>query len=140
VTTSDGFQIQFPPSAVTETTIITYRETAALAQPPPSSVIALRSFTLEARTSNGQPVTQFLQPFTIIVTYTDAQVAALGISESSINLAFWNGNAWVPMLPCAGCDGVDPVNNRVTVVAAHFTEFALTGQTTFYLFLPFVTR
>jgi hypothetical protein len=111
----------------------------APAQPPPSGVIALHSFTLEARTSNGQPITQFLQPFTIIVTYTDAQVAALGISEASINLAYWNGDAWAYMLPCAGCS-IDAVNNHVSVVASHFTEFALTGQTTFYLFLPLTVR
>jgi hypothetical protein len=81
------------------------------------------SFLLEAHDSAGQPITQFAQPYTLVISYTDEQLAALGIDETDLNLAFWNGSAWVNVLPCAGC-GVDTINNRLTAVLDHFTEFA----------------
>lgn len=67
------------------------------------------------------------------------ELAALGIDESSLNVAFRNGTLWADILPCTGC-GVDIVNNRVTVVLDHFTEFALIGDTKPRLFLPIVSR
>jgi hypothetical protein len=36
----------------------------------------------------------------------------------------WNGTAWIAILPCAGCS-LDTVNNRITAVLDHLTEFAL---------------
>ncbi len=62
VTSGDGSSIQFPPGAVTSTVIITYTGLAGPSQPLPGGQSALRSFTLEARTSSGQSVTQFAQP------------------------------------------------------------------------------
>ena len=63
----------------------------------------------------------------MVISYTDEQLAALGVDEADLNLAFWDGSAWVNVLPCAGC-GVDTVNNRLTAVLDHFTEFALAGS------------
>ena len=88
---------------------------------------AVSVVSLEARDSNGQPVTHFDKPYTLVISYTDEQLAALGIAEADLNLAFWDGTAWVNLLPCAGC-GVDTVNNRLTAVLDHFTEFALVGS------------
>src|SRR4029079_9066094 len=84
------------------------------------------SFTLEARDGNGNLISHFDKPYTLVLSYTDEQLAALGIAEADLNLAFWNGGAWVNVLPCAGC-GVDTVKNRLTAVLDHFTEFALLG-------------
>ena len=99
----------------------------------------LRSFTLEARTQDGQPITQFEQPYTMHIDYTDAQLAAENLSEASIEVLFWVGAKWVSLLPCDGC-AVDPVNNRVTVKLNHFTEFALAANGMRYVFLPLTTR
>lgn len=73
-------------------------------------------------------------------------LAAAGITDpATLNIVFWNGNAWTPMLPCAGCS-IDTVNRIVTVVADHFTDFALVGAgaTTIpqqnAVFLPLVQR
>jgi len=123
---------------VSSTTTITFRALVAPTQAIPRGLIAVRSFTLEARASNGQIATQFLQPFTLVITYTDAQLATLGISEANLNVMYWNGHGWVLMLPCAGC-GVDPVNNRVTLIADHFTEFVMTGGAP-TLFLPAIEK
>jgi hypothetical protein len=127
VSTADGsFQITFPANAVSSSTTITFRDLVVPTQAIPRGLNVLRSFTLDARASNGQAITQFAQPFTIVITYTDAQLAALGISEANLNVMYWNGTSWMAMLPCAGC-GIDLVNNRITIIANHFTEFALTG-------------
>ena len=95
---------------------------------------------MEARDGSGQPVIQFALPYTLVISYTDEELAALGLSEDSLNVAFWNGSAWVDVLPCAGCS-VDTVNNRITVVLDHFTEFALVGTAAeTKVFLPLVRR
>jgi hypothetical protein len=75
---------------------------------------------------NNNLITQYAQPYTLTISYTDEQLAALGVDQASLNLAFWNGSAWVNLLPCAGC-GVDTVNNRLAAVLDHFNEFALLG-------------
>ena len=143
VTTTDGkFQIQFPANAVATTVTLTHTELRAPSQPLPSGRTALRGFTLEARTGSGQLVTQFQGSYTIVITYTDAELAAQGIVEANLTVAFWNGSTWVDMLPCAGC-GVDTVNNRITIISNHFTEFAVMGSDqppTYRLYLPFVAR
>lgn len=143
VTTTDGkFQIQFPAGAITTTVTITHTNLPAPSRPLPTGRTPLRAFALEARTGSGQPVTQFQGWYTIVITYTHAELAAQGIVEANLTVAFWNGNAWVDMLPCAGC-GVDPVNDRITIVSNHFTEFAAMGSNqppTSRFYLPFVGR
>jgi hypothetical protein len=104
----------------------------------------VRDFELEARAGDGRQVTQFNQPYTMTVIYTDAELAALGLDEASLNVAFWNGNVWEGILPCAGCS-VDTINNRLTLVLDHFTEFVLAGMansstTDYKTFLPLIQR
>ncbi len=140
---ADGkFTITFPPNAVTTTVAVTYTQVLTPTQPLPTGRIGLRYFTLEARDGGGNLVTNFNQPYTLTLTYTDAELVAAGITEGTLNLAFWNGATWVDMLPCGGC-GIDAVNNRVTIVANHFTHFALSGQTngaTFQIYLPLILK
>jgi hypothetical protein len=135
--------VEFPPNAVSSAITVTYAGLFAPTQALDGASSAGRSFTLEARDSGGQRVTQFALPYTMVISYTDEELAALGIDEASLNVAFWNGSAWVDVLPCAGC-GVDTVNNRVTVVLDHFTEFALVaeleGTVEQKVFLPLVQR
>ena len=130
-------RIDFPANAVTGLTTVTYTYMSAPSHALPGGSVALRSFTLEARDNAGQLVTQFLRSYTITLTYTDVQVAALGVSEANLNVAYWNGTAWITMLPCSGCS-LDTVNNRVTIVSDHFTEFALAGRSK--LFLPLILK
>jgi hypothetical protein len=134
--------VLFPPHAVPTNVTVTYNGPIAPSHPAPDGQRVVLGFQLEARTDNGQPVTQFQRPYTLVLDYTDAQLAALGIDEASLNLAYWNGLAWVSMLPCGGCS-VDTINNRVTVVADHFTEFMLMGAmraTNRNVHLPLIQR
>ncbi len=118
--------LSFPPGAVTTPITITYSGLVTPTQSLGGAHSAGSSFTLEARDGNGNLVTHFAKPYTLVINYTDEQLAAQGIAEDELNLAFWDGSAWVNVLPCAGC-GVDTVNNRLTAVLDHFTEFALLG-------------
>jgi hypothetical protein len=131
--------LQFPPSAVTSPITVTYTRLVLPTQSLGSARSAGHSFTLEARDGSGQPVTHFGQPYTLVISYTDEELATLGVSEDDLNVAFWSGSAWVDTLPCAGC-GVDTVGNRITVVLDHLTEFALVGGEETRVFLPLVRR
>ncbi|MFN8569150.1 MAG: ELWxxDGT repeat protein [Kouleothrix sp.] len=134
-----GATITFPPGAVSEPITLTYSAPAGPGHPLGGGDRLVRRFTLEAHTLSGQPVTQFLKPYTLVLGYDDATLAALGVAEAGLNVAFWNGSAWVDLLPCAGC-GVDTVNNRVTIVLDHFTEFVLIGGAARWLYMPIARR
>jgi hypothetical protein len=135
ITTSVGVQVQIPAGALTTTTLVTFTSQPAPSQPLNTPV--LQSFSIVATTVGGAPITQFQPPLTLTIDYNEAELAALGLTESTLNVAYWNGAAWVYLLPCAGC-GVDRVNNRITVILSHLTEFAVTSQARVYL--PLVRR
>jgi hypothetical protein len=134
-----ALSLQFPPNAVNSPITVTYTRLVLPTQSLGSARSAGHSFTLEARDGSGLPITHFVQPYTMVISYTDEELAALEVSEDDLNVAFWNGSAWVDTLPCAGC-GVDAVSNRITVVLDHFTEFALVGGEETRVFLPLVRR
>lgn len=134
VTSTLGIQAVFPTGALTDTaTTITFN---SLLVPTQSLVNAVSTFTLEAVNSLGQPVTQFQQPITIIVDYTDTELATLGLDESALSIALWNGSAWVDAATtCTPASTYvrDPVQNRLSVAICHLSEFALFGPARVYL-------
>ncbi|MBX0327775.1 hypothetical protein K2Z83_08810, partial [Oscillochloris sp. ZM17-4] len=135
----DGTSLTFPAGAVPNSITVSYTALFAPAHQPPAGQAIIRSFTLRATGADGGPVTTFAKPYTLRVPYTDAQLAALGISDpTKLNVAYWGGSAWANMLPCAGCR-VDTAGKAVVVVANHFSEFALAGSRT-YVYLPLVRR
>jgi hypothetical protein len=134
--------LQFPAAGIPGPLTVTYAGLVASTQPLGALKSAGITFTFEARDQNGQLVTQFLKPYTMVVSYTDEDLAALGVNEAELNVAYWNGSAWVSLLPCAGC-GVDTANNHMTAVLDHFTEFALISATSNSgqkLYLPLMRR
>lgn len=144
LTGPNGMQLAIPAGAVAQPSMVTV--TTVPPQSLPSNLRALYGFRGLATTLGGQPITTFAKPYTLRIPYSDAQLAALGITDpTTLNLLFWNGSAWTPMLPCAGC-GVDTVNKLITVVADHFTDFAVAGQGaaeapgTAKVYLPLVER
>ncbi|MCE7980383.1 MAG: hypothetical protein DYG89_04270 [Caldilinea sp. CFX5] len=132
--------VTFPPGAVTSTTTVDFRLLASPQQPLPNFSFANRAFTLVA-TANGAPITQFNQPYTMVLAYDEGDLLAAGITDpTQLNLLFWNGTAWAALLPCTGC-AIDTTNRTVTVVLNHFTEFALVGPLPKQaLYLPLIRR
>jgi hypothetical protein len=121
-------QVELPAGLVTTTTVFTYSEFITPTQATSGFAFAGQSFTLVATDAAGQPITTFAGRYTITLNYSDADWQAAGIpAEENLNLYYWNGSAWVAILPCAGCS-LDTVNNRITVVLDHLTEFALLGN------------
>jgi len=130
-----SLSLSFPSNTVAVTTTVTYKGLFAPFQTPYAGRGTVRSFTLEASNADGVSVTQIVQPYTMVVSYTDSALKSLGVAdESSLHLSYWDGRGWVDLLPCAGC-ALDTQNNRLTVRTNRFAEFVLSGRRP-ALFLP----
>ena len=137
VTTDVGISLTVPVGALSTGVTMVIADVATPSQPFADVQAPVRVVTLRALDQSGAEVKTFSQPLTLVIEYTDAELAERGLSEDTLNIAWWNDSAWVNLLPCAGCS-VDKVNNRVIVLVDHFSEFSLTGSAR--LFLPTVTR
>jgi hypothetical protein len=129
------FHVQFPSGSVTRTITLTY--TRYWAGSRPLAGFHIFPFTLIATDGNGNPVTQFLLPYTLVLTYTEDDFRPLGVGEETLRLLYWHNGGWQNLLPCLGC-GIDTRANRATLVANHFTEFTLAAS--HKLYLPLVLR
>jgi hypothetical protein len=75
----------------------------------------------------GDPV--FLEPVTITLHYSDADVA--GINESTLHLVYWTGSMWAEMgNTCLTSTPYvrDPANNVIGVAICHMSQGALVGN------------
>jgi uncharacterized repeat protein (TIGR01451 family) len=128
--------VQIPAGAVDQPTTFVYFNQAAPSHPGRFQ-FAGRSFTLTAfRNNNALDGLTFLQPVTLVIEYTDADVA--GVDEDSLLLFFYDedNGTWSQ-------EGItvvtrDPANNRITLQITHLTEFALGAIGPIYL--PLVAR
>jgi len=136
----DGtIQVTVPANAVITTTHISMTVISTPTQSVGPDKEVLRSFFLAATESNSNTVvSDFAQPVSIVVTYTDDELSQLNISESTLTIGFWNGTSWISLLPCTGCS-VDEANNRIVATVDHFTEFALFSEPKRVL-LPLIRR
>ena len=132
-------QVTVPASAVITTTQISMTVIATPTQSLGTGRKVLRSFLLNAVASDSHViVSDFAQPVSIVVNYTDAELSELAISESILTIGFWDGTSWINLLPCTGCM-LDEANNRIVVTVNHFTEFAVFSEPK-NVFLPLVRR
>ncbi len=143
-TTDPIFTITFPLTAVTEPVNIVYTSpiSPVKEQPLPEGMSELRNFMLTATTAGGDPVTTFAVSYTMELVYTEQELSNARIEdESTLNVAYWQDNVWHPMLPCTGCERT-PDDNRLTIIADHFTDYNLMGETVPLLevYLPIVQR
>jgi len=91
----------------------------------------VRFFDLTAAISEtGQPVVNLEQPVTITVRYTPQELN--GALESTLNLYWHNGAAWVQ----DGLTTVGRASGVLTSTTTHFTSFAVLGQTHRLYLLP----
>jgi hypothetical protein len=144
--TGDGaLDLRFPRRTVGDPVTVNYtRRTLAEVNTPAVGRRAIQAFALDAYADDGATVSQFSEPYTVTLRYSDGQLAGQGIDEASLGLVYWDGTAWMEILPCAGCQ-IDPVRNQVRVVLDHFSEFMLVGNAPvvaapMQLYLPIVRR
>jgi uncharacterized delta-60 repeat protein len=105
-------------------------------------LFAGNAFTLTATDDLGNPVTAFLQPYTLTLDYSDSDWRNAGITdETTLNLYSWDAGSseWVGLLPCTGCS-LDPSANRLTLQFDRCSDFALYGLMSYRIYLPLVVR
>jgi len=130
--------ITVPPGAVSEPVQFTFNPAAT---PPSTGGFQLfgQAIEITAMTRGGAQVTQFNQPITLVIRYSDADAA--GIDEAALQLRYWSDTqqTWV-QVPAM----VDTANNTISASLDHLTLFAILyaqGEADdFELFLPTVNR
>ena len=129
LTSPDGrVQLDFPPDAVSESTVVTYTRRTAPSQSTGGLVFAGTSFEISATDTSGNPVSNFSRTFNMTVAYADNNWQSAGIAnETTLNVYWWDGTAWNGLLPCTGCSH-DTDSNEFVISLDHLTEFALQGQ------------
>lgn len=124
----DGtFIVDFPAGAVAgDTTISVGKQTEPSAAMGGLS-FAGNSIVINAKDANGNPVTTFNQPFTLVVKYEDSDWQSAGITdEANLNVYFYRDGQWEPLFPCDGCSR-DMEKNEFVLKLDHLTEFAVAG-------------
>jgi sugar lactone lactonase YvrE len=136
-TTGGKSTVQIPANALDQPTELVY-EPFTPATRPDNFAFAGSAFELNAYRNNAlMENLQFQQPVTVILEYTDADVA--GMDETRLMLHRWDpaASAWVD----AACGAYDrqPAQNRLSVPVCHLSQFGLFGAME-YLYLPAVRR
>lgn len=132
-------ELSFPEQSVAATTFVTYTGMLTVPHPLVTDHTLLGCFTLKAATEDGRDVTQFQQPFTLRLTYSAEQLAALGVPDNApLQIIFWNGNTWEALET-----SVDRTKQQAQAQLDHMTPFALvagTSQQSLSVYLPFVRK
>ena len=130
--------LSVPPGAVSEP-ISLAMQTVAVAEAPPTGGFSVlgNSFAIEAHTLAGDPVTQFAQPLTIVVRYSDDDLG--GQDENGLQIYYWDEAQvqWVAI-----STAVDPQANTLTAQVDHLTIFAVLHKPggAWWLYLPGIQR
>jgi len=124
----DGtFNVNFPAGAVSGDTTISIAPQTAPSVAMTGLSFAGKAISINATDANGNPVTSFAQPFTLVVKYNDSDWQNAGITdEANLNVYFYKDGMWSPLFPCNGCTQ-DMDKNEFTLTLDHLTEFAVAG-------------
>jgi len=89
----------------------------------PSGTTIIGDLTYDIKAINGTTlVTSFIEPITVTMEYTDAQVS--GYTESTLQIYRWNGDSWNALSNCS----VDMTANIVSCTTTNFSTFGLFGR------------
>jgi hypothetical protein len=139
---SNGAQVQIPAGAIAAT-----GNAALLVQPLPELAadagVTPVSFGYRLKIVDGERrlVSRFNTPITLMIPYTDEQLAVLGMSADRLVPSYWDeaSSSWKPVEQVS----VVPDNNgggTVQIVVDHFTDYALLGAAGTRTFLPVTIR
>ena len=127
--------------ALEDGTVFDYIPQAAPTQATGNLRFGQNSFQIHAEDAGGDPVTTFMKPLLVTITYTDEDIA--GMYEDRLKLFYWNESSLEWQDAASTCpDGKytrDLAGNTFTVPVCHFSEFAVLDSTT-SLFLPVMIR
>ncbi|MDY6876026.1 MAG: carboxypeptidase-like regulatory domain-containing protein [Chloroflexota bacterium] len=137
---ADGAHIYIPAGAMPVEGLVTLHVVPIATLPHQRHANVYRyGYAFTAVDEEGQPITEhFNQEVVIGFAYDERELWAAGISEHLLKPAYFSTttNEWT--FPESYV--VDNEGNRVVMQIDHFTDFALTGEPGFRVFLPLVVR
>jgi len=135
-TTTDGALTIEIPEAITSTVTFTYTPQTEPTQDLSNFQLAGVSFQLQAADADGIPIIEPEPPFTLTVQYDESSLPS-GMNELQLKLYRYDtasGN-WVALTVVSR----EILNDTITVLLDHFSEFALLGEN-YKVYLPIVVR
>ncbi|NJL32741.1 MAG: hypothetical protein HC893_01395 [Chloroflexaceae bacterium] len=125
--------INFPAGSFEVTATITY--TPSITVTPPEDTVVVRQFTLLGTNEQGEPITQTSTPYTITLSYTAAELEALGLVPEDLQLFAWDGEQWIEV-------PITAATTLASIQTVNLTQFVLIGpaQAEFRVYLPRVVR
>ncbi len=137
---ADGTHIYIPAGAMPVEGLVTLHIVPIATLPHQRHANVYRyGYAFTAVDGDGQPITtHFNQDVVIGFAYDDRELWAAGISEHFLKPAYFSTttNEWT--FPESYV--VDTEGNRVVMQIDHFTDFALTSEPGFRVFLPLILR
>lgn len=146
--TSDGGQVQlgdlaitFPPNAVTQPISVTLGRLSSAAPGLTEGTISLGRFLFQARTSDGQNISQAQLPLTFTMSYRDSDLDSQHGSEASLRIVVWNAGTqqWIDL-----SSQVDMDSNTVAAQSDQISNLALITTVSQpdlkYVYLPLLER
>ncbi len=139
ITTADGVLTFAIPDNVTGPLTLTYTPQSTPSQPFGNFEFAGISFQLQVMDDLGDPIVEPSSPFTLTLQYDENQLSA-GTNELDLELRRYDEgtNQWIEMTTLSR----DIINNTVTILLDHFSEFALFTEklVDYKIYLPLVLR
>ncbi len=137
---ADGTHIYIPAGAMPVTGQVTLHIVPIATLPYQRHANVYRyGYAFTAVDAEGEPITEhFNQEVVIGFAYDDRELWASGINESFLKPAYFSTTTDRWTLPESYV--VDTGANRVVMQIDHFTDFALTSEPGFWVYLPLVLR
>jgi hypothetical protein len=129
ITLTDGTAINIPAAALATSGNVTLTITPKTSLPSKKGDKPVwYGYDFSATDSTGQKITSFNSNVTITFPYTDAQLAAQGITAGDLIPSYWDSTSgtWKKVSNVS----VDTTAKTVTITINHFTDFALTANIT----------
>lgn len=140
ITLADNTTIYIPAGAMPVSGTVTLRVVPIATLPHQHHANVYKyGYAFLATDSAGQPIEQnFNQDVVIGFSYTEAELAAQGISENALRPAYFSTttNQWT--FPDSYV--VNTTANTVTMQIDHFTDFALVAGATVQIYMPIISR
>lgn len=90
--------------------------------PTNRTVVGSHTYDLSALIDTDTVITNFDQPLTLTIIYTDNELGSL--DENSLSIYYWDGNSWESLENCS----VNVTDNTVSCTTTHFTTFGVFGS------------
>lgn len=136
----DGAHIFIPAGAMPAEGLVTLRIVPIATLPHQGHANVLKyGYAFYATAENGEPIeAHFNLDVVITFLYDDAELARQHILEGSLKPAYFSTttNRWT--FPESFV--VDTVANRIIMMIDHFTDYAITGQVGYQVFMPLTMR